>query len=148
VIPTPRIEFGDADDLTEIMDIEMQSFVHPYSMATFRNYLDRKESCVLVGRIDHQLAGYIIVDVKPGAVAVIVSIAVRQGYRRKGLGSLLLDSALEMVRGKAKGAQLQVSVRNEEAVSFYRNRGFRIAGILPSYYPDGIDAFFMIRPIS
>lgn len=102
----------------------------------------------MVGRIDHQLAGYIITDIRPAGVAVIVSIAVRQCYRRKGLGSVLLSKALGRMRGKAKEVQLQVSVDNEGAIAFYKNRGFGIAGILPGYYPDGKDAFLMAKPMS
>ena len=69
--------------------------------------------------------------------AHIVAIAVRESYRRNGLGELLLISALEM--GIRRGQQvltLEVRVSNEAAISLYEKYRFHQVGIRRRYYSD------------
>jgi len=77
--------------------------------------------------------------------AHIISIAVRRAYRGRGLGELLLLSALELsvLRG-ARYATLEVRVSNRVAQGLYAKYGFQQVGLRPRYYADnGEDAFIL-----
>jgi ribosomal-protein-alanine acetyltransferase len=74
----------------------------------------------------------------------ISTIAVHPDWRGKGLGELLLLTALE--KGLELGAHvvsLEVRDSNHVAQNLYRKYGFRLAGIHRGYYRDGENAWLM-----
>ena len=77
--------------------------------------------------------------------AHIVSIAVREGFRRQGVGELLLIGSVEMaLRRDAQVVTLEVRVSNAPAIALYEKYGFRQVGMRRRYYADnGEDAFIM-----
>lgn len=69
--------------------------------------------------------------------AHIVSIAVREAYRRNGLGELLLIGAIEMATRRGQQVvTLEARVSNTAAVSLYEKYLFRQVGIRRGYYAD------------
>ena len=69
--------------------------------------------------------------------AHIVTIAVRDGYRRRGIGELLLIAAIELALMNERGAvSLECRISNDAAVALYEKYGFRRLGIRPRYYSD------------
>jgi ribosomal-protein-alanine N-acetyltransferase len=77
--------------------------------------------------------------------AHIVTIAVRQAYKRKGLGEQLLIAIIELSRElNAKIVTLEVRVSNTVAQALYAKYGFLTAGTRRRYYSDnGEDALIM-----
>ncbi len=69
--------------------------------------------------------------------AHIVSVGVRDRYRRSGIGEMLLIAAIEqaMIRG-AGVVTLEVRSSNRPAINLYRKYGFSERGVLKSYYAD------------
>ena len=78
----------------------------------------------------------------------IISIAVREHDRRKGLGELLLLGAVEMTeRRDAQVVTLEVRVSNVVAQSLYSKYGFAQVGTRKGYYSDNReDAYVMTTP--
>ncbi len=69
--------------------------------------------------------------------AHITNIAVRQEYRRKGIGELLLIATVDLAQKlKANGMTLEVRVSNIVAQNLYSKYGFEQAGIRRGYYLD------------
>jgi ribosomal-protein-alanine N-acetyltransferase len=67
----------------------------------------------------------------------IVNIAVRQSYRRRGIGELLLISLLSLASEKgADTITLEVRKSNIVAQKLYERYGFKIKGIRHGYYQD------------
>ena len=67
----------------------------------------------------------------------IVTIAVREGYRRRGIGELLLIAAIELALLNKRGTvSLECRISNDAAITLYEKYGFRRLGIRPSYYSD------------
>jgi ribosomal-protein-alanine N-acetyltransferase len=67
----------------------------------------------------------------------INNMAVREGCRKGGIGSLLLGAAL--AEAKRRGAQrsfLEVRASNEPAKVLYSKLGFHLSGRRPGYYAD------------
>ena len=72
--------------------------------------------------------------------AHIVSIAVREIYRRQGLGELLLIGALEMgMRRDCQVLTLEARVSNASAIALYEKYGFNVVGIRRGYYSDNAE---------
>ena len=70
----------------------------------------------------------------------IVSIAVREAYRRRGLGELLLISALEMgIRRDCQVLTLEARVSNAPAIALYKKYGFNSVGTRRAYYSDNAE---------
>ena len=84
---------------------------------------------------------------EPRPVGHLVSIAVRAPYRRKGIGSKLLEETIRVMREvyKTDSIYLEVRVTNEPAIRLYEKFGFRKARIVKGYYADGEDAFIMVK---
>jgi ribosomal-protein-alanine N-acetyltransferase len=72
-----------------------------------------------------------------GGEAEILNLVVSAGWRRRGIGSRLMEAALE--GAKASGAVrvfLEVRESNEGAQAFYSRLGFSQDGLRPNYYRD------------
>src|SRR3990170_1873406 len=69
--------------------------------------------------------------------AHIVTIAVRDSHRRRGIGELLLIAAIELaLMNERDMVSLECRVSNEAAVALYDKYGFQRLGIRPHYYSD------------
>lgn len=69
--------------------------------------------------------------------AHIVTVAVRDGYRRQGLGELLLIAAIDLAQAQGQPlVTLEVRVSNDAAVALYEKYGFERVGLRPRYYSD------------
>jgi ribosomal protein S18 acetylase RimI-like enzyme len=63
---------------------------------------------------------------EPGGVGAIQNLGITAAYRNRGLGSMLLEQALEgFRRAGLKRALLEVTAQNEGAIRLYRRLGFR-----------------------
>jgi len=80
----------------------------------------------------------------------VTSIAVHSHARRLGIASSLLDQ-LHYHLGQcynAKSVGLHVRISNQAAVKLYCERlGYDVADIIPFYYGDGEDAYFMKKDL-
>ncbi len=83
---------------------------------------------------------------KPFRVAHLISIAVLEEHRGRGLGSRLLRRTIKIARERyhADSIYLEVRVSNVRAIKLYEKFGFRKVRIIPEYYRDGEDAFVMV----
>ncbi len=69
--------------------------------------------------------------------AHIINIAVREAYRRQGLGELLLISSIDLARElKASLVTLEVRASNTAAQGLYTKYGFKQMGTRKGYYID------------
>jgi len=72
-----------------------------------------------------------------GGEAHIVTIAVRESHRRKGIGELLMIGATEMALLREQQVlTLEVRVSNVNAQHLYRKYGFKDVGVRRRYYQD------------
>jgi ribosomal-protein-alanine N-acetyltransferase len=66
--------------------------------------------------------------------AEILNLAVEPGWRRRGIGSALLNAVAEQARGTIF---LEVAEPNTPAIALYRKLGWAQAGVRPGYYDHG-----------
>ena len=95
------------------------------------------------------IAAFLIVEVDHRKRSgTVVTLDVREGCRRLGFGSKLIQRAEEIVaENDAWQFRLQVDVNNAGAIAFYEKHGFQRARKLNRYYADGHDAWLMIKTL-
>jgi ribosomal-protein-alanine N-acetyltransferase len=81
-----------------------------------------------------------------GRVGHLISIAVLEQYRGRGVGSALLSETIRALRDvyEVESIYLEVRVSNDVAIHLYEKFGFRKARIIKHYYMDGEDAYVMV----
>jgi ribosomal-protein-alanine N-acetyltransferase len=90
-----------------------------------------------------RIIGYVGFRIR-GTEAHISTIAVHPDWREKGLGELLLLTAIERaVERGSSVVSLEVRESNQVAQGLYRKYGFRFQGVHRGYYRDGEDAWLM-----
>jgi ribosomal-protein-alanine N-acetyltransferase len=92
---------------------------------------------------EHRVIGYVGLR-SQSTDAHISTIAVHPEWRDRGLGELLLLTAMEKaVELDAGTVSLEVRPSNQVAQHLYRKYGFRFTGVHRGYYQDGEDAWLM-----
>lgn len=127
-------------DLPEIMTIEQESFVSPWTEGMFRNELKIPNAQCLVARIGQGkksiIGGYIIFWIVADETH-LHNLAVRKEFRRQGLAQSFM-LVMNEISGQLslKTQTLEVRESNAAAISLYRKCGFVVKGRRPLYYTD------------
>ncbi|MBS7619609.1 GNAT family N-acetyltransferase [Candidatus Bathyarchaeota archaeon] len=141
------------------MEINFETLPENYTFFFFRDLYDRFPKTFLVAEVDGSIQGYIMCRVetglskfqtlKPTRLLHVVSIAVREPYRRMGIGTNLLIQAIKNGKREYKATEcyLEVRVTNNSAISLYEKIGFIKLKKNLGYYMDGEDAWVMAKPI-
>jgi ribosomal-protein-alanine N-acetyltransferase len=135
-------------DLLEVVEIEENSGLSRWGWAAYYAELQgTNRSLMLVARVanskrqqrSHSLAGYIVA--RMGADELhINNVAVREIYRRRGIGRSLLDRILEEgTRAGVPCAFLELRAGNHAALALYENCGFRVTARRPKYYSEPVE---------
>ena len=141
-------------DLLEVVDMEESSGLSRWGWAAYYAELQGgNRDLMLVARVADgdrkrglpNLAGYIVG--RMGADELhINNVAVRDAYRRRGIGRALLSRILD--EGKRSGvprAFLELRAGNSAALALYEECGFEVTSRRNRYYSDPVeDALVMI----
>ncbi|MGD0329344.1 MAG: ribosomal protein S18-alanine N-acetyltransferase [Nitrososphaeria archaeon] len=134
-------------DLDEVEKVEIASFSKPFSRYMFYFLLKNYPEGFIVVDDGGRITGYVAYSVS-GGKGSIVSIAVLPDYRRRGIGQMLVDYAVEDLRKKVGYLELQVNVSNVAAINFYKKNNFVLVETISQYYPDGGDAYLMRKMLN
>ena len=167
----PTIRDGRRADLDQIVErwVELMAAhaeLHPelyrpasHGRGTYRTYLreriDGPQSAVVVAEADGQIQGYIMCRIerglskfkslRPARLCHVVSIAVREPYRRQGIAKGIMLVAMEKGQEtyEASECYLEVRISNGPALVLYEKLGFTKIKRNYSYYMNGEDAWMM-----
>ena len=135
-------------DLLEVVEIEEESGLSRWGWAAYYAELQgSNRDLMLVARapesraprVSHRLAAYIVARVGANELH-INNVAVRDRYRRQGVGLTLLRRILE--EGKRRGVEaafLELRAGNTAALSLYEKCGFSLTSRRKNYYSDPIE---------
>jgi ribosomal-protein-alanine N-acetyltransferase len=135
-------------DLLEVVEIEEESGLSRWGWAAYYAELQgSNRDLMLVARapesraprVSHTLAAYIVARIGANELH-INNVAVRERYRRQGIGLTLLGRILE--EGKSRGvnvAFLELRAGNGAALSLYEKCGFSLTARRKNYYSDPIE---------
>ena len=144
-----------SDDLDRVMDINVECLPENYSKFFYRDLYRRFPETFVVAKVDSEIQGYIMCRVERGLskfkslrsarLCHVVSIAVREPYRRRGIATAVLHVAMEnsLTSYDTSECYLEVRVSNEPALVLYEKLGFTRVKRNYRYYMDGEDAWMM-----
>jgi ribosomal-protein-alanine N-acetyltransferase len=95
-----------------------------------------------------EIAGFLIAEREPRRILHIITIDVPNAWRRRRVGSLLMDAAEQWAadRGLCM-VGLETAQDNLVAQKFYQARGYRKVDEIKQYYGDGTDAWVMVKEL-
>jgi ribosomal-protein-alanine N-acetyltransferase len=141
-------------DLPAVIDINMAALPEHYSDYFFESILRELPEAFIVAELDGKIVGYIMCKIEFGfsnfrklgfvKKGHVVSVAVLEPHRGKGLGkALMLEGINGVLIRKSDEIYLEVRVSNTQAIEMYKRLRFEIKSRLRSYYRDGEDAYLM-----
>lgn len=139
---------GVPADLHAIARLERASFSDPWPREALLAELqvDRLRR-PLVAENDGTVVGFLMAWSVADELHII-NLAVDEAWRRRSIGTRLLEAAIEA--GREEGSvlvTLEVRAGNLPARSFYERHGFLETGLRRRYYRDGEDAVIMTRQL-
>jgi ribosomal-protein-alanine N-acetyltransferase len=152
-----RVRIFRFDDLSRVMSINEECLPENYSTFFYRDLYQRFPRTFIVAEVDGDIQGYIMCRIERGLSkfktfrtarhAHVVSIAVREAYRRRGIASEILLKAMEngVEAYNVTECFLEVRVSNQPAISLYEKLGFTKVNRKMGYYMDGEDARVMAK---
>lgn len=154
-----NIRRAEPADLIPVMEINLKTLPEHYSDYFYESLLAEIPEAFIVAELGHRLAGYIMCKTEYGfsnfkklgfvKKGHVVSVAVLDEFRRKGIGRALVEESVNGVRlRKCDEFYLEVRCSNTDAVRLYEKLGFSIRQHLRSYYRDGEDAYLMAIELS
>ncbi|MGA8409207.1 MAG: N-acetyltransferase [Candidatus Acidiferrales bacterium] len=136
----------DFDTLHEIDQLCYEDEV-AYSKRELRAYLRFRGSECVVAEADGAIAGFCI-SARQGERGYIVTIDVLPQFRRAHVGTALLEEIeRRLAVNGVREVALETATDNESAVAFWKKHGYRSRGIREGYYPNGRDAFSMVKAL-
>ena len=154
-----RIRGFRSNDLDTVMDINAETLPENYSTFFYRDLYRRFPETFLVAEADGAIQGYMMCRIerglsklktlRPAKQCHVVSIAVKEPYRRRGIASELMTAVMERAKENYRATEcfLEVRVSNDAAVNLYEKLGFSKVKRNYGYYIDGEDAWVMAAPI-
>ncbi len=136
-------------DIKEIYAIDRICFPPEiaFDKETFSLYIEDNNTIKIGARLDNKIIGFILVYLFY-EFGEILTIDILPEYRRMGIGKILMKEAEKRMRENSViKVFLEVAVNNKPAIEFYKKLGYRIEGIIPSYYPPDIDAYSMEKEL-
>ena len=146
-----RAELGD---LIPVMEINLKTLPEHYSDYFYESLMAELPEAFLVAEIKGKIVGYIMCKTEYGfsnfkklgfvKKGHVVSIAVLNEHRNKGIGKALVEESINGIKiKKCDEMYLEVRCSNNDAVKLYENMGVNIKQRLKTYYRDGEDAYLM-----
>ena len=146
-----KIRLAQQDDLNAIMRTEHLCFGDErFETGVVRAILARRDSFGLVAMDRDEVVGAAMCVCSPqSSLGRIISVAVLEEYRRRGIASALIRECEEefVSRGFTRFA-LEVASDNAAAIRAYTSSGYRIQGAIKDYYSHGRSAFYMEKDMT
>jgi ribosomal-protein-alanine N-acetyltransferase len=135
----PFLEEAEEADLEPLVEMERESFSHPWTRRNLKHALDRGHLLVLRGPTGSRatrrgIFGYCVFELVAGELH-IHNLAVEPGRRGQRLGRRLLETILWLgSRRGARSALLEVRESNWPALQLYYSLGFQSVRRRRNYY--------------
>ena len=123
-----------AEHLECLAALEQECFSSPWSYESLLEELSNPMAVFLVAVAEGCVAGYVgmhhILD-----EGYITNIAIKEPYRRQGIGAMLLQKLKEYgLQNDMAFLSLEVRCSNVAAIALYKNKGYEIAGARKGFY--------------
>jgi len=135
-----EMQLSDLDLIANFLESDFDNF---WNYNIFKGELTNGNSKYLVAKIDDTIVGFAgIIPVLDEAD--ISNIVVHKNFRNNKIGSLLLESLIDLARNiKLKYLNLEVRESNIPAINLYKKYEFEVCGIRKNYYNNVENAILM-----
>jgi len=119
-----------------------------YGRREMKSYLQSEGSHCIVAEIpgpaiSGTVAGFILTE-RGGELAHIITLDILESFRRKSVGSLLLQAAEQEAASQGVTSMyLETATTNKAAIALWKKHGYRETATLEHYYGRGQNAFEM-----
>ncbi|ADI72966.1 ribosomal-protein-alanine acetyltransferase [Methanohalobium evestigatum Z-7303] len=138
-----NLRYFEPEDFEDILEIEMETFSE-HNPFVYINFYEINSDGFIVATVGDKVAGYVVGYQIYENEGRIFTLAVKKGYRDKGIGSELLRAILNLFcRTGLKYARLEVRRSNVRAQKLYNSMGFVQCWVEKKYYSDGEDGIIM-----
>lgn len=147
----------EPDDLKHVVSINERCLPENYPDQFFMGLYYHAPNAFYVAEYEGEIVGYIMCRVERGISGFgrmpvkkghIVSVAVLNTIRNKGVGTALVNAGMKgMIGYGASEFFLEVRKTNEEAIAVYEKLGYTVRRVLRGYYRDGEDAYLMVLKV-
>ena len=137
-----------AGDLETLYQIDQACFPPgiSYPREELSGFISQRRSRTWVAEESGETIGFLIAERQAQKVAHIVTIDVVDRWRRRRVGSLLMDAAEAWAREQQLlYVYLETEVNNTAAKGFYEDRGYRKVDRVENYYSNGMSAWVMLK---
>lgn len=127
------------EDVKPVSTIEEETFSMPWSEAAFLDMIEDRNAHYLVADEEGKIIGSCGLRDIVGE-GEITNVAVKQEYRNRGIGFLMLCELIEA--GRQRGIEaftLEVRESNAAAIHIYEKLGFKTEGMRRNFYEKPIE---------
>ena len=146
------------NDLEQVIEINERELPEDYPYFFYKSILDNfPESFLVAIDKDNKIIAYIMwrVEKLPSIDSLryvnkghLVSIAVSEDFRRKGIAEGLLSTSMANIKKyKVHEYVLEVRVSNYSAIKLYEKFDFKVESVKKNYYRDGESAYYMVKKV-
>ena len=129
-----KLEELSEEHIPDVVKLEKELFDRPYSEKTLRKELELPFSFGFAVEKNKEIAGYCLFWIV-NDFCEIHRIGVKKSFQGKGIGKILLKKTVEFCRERGVSEiLLEVSEKNERAISLYRTFGFKGFNRRENYY--------------
>jgi ribosomal-protein-alanine N-acetyltransferase len=135
-------------DLQTLYEIDQTCFPPgvSYSREELARFIGRRYAKTWIAQEGEAIVGFLVGNREPGRVWHIVTIDVREQWRRRGIGTTLVDAAEDWAAAQGiRMIYLETADNNHAAHAFYARRGYKKVGKLEHYYANGAAAWIMAK---
>lgn len=137
-----KMTISDLENIKNILSSQFDDF---WNYNILKEELLSKNSKYIVVILNNEIVGFAGVKVLLDE-ADIMNIVIKKDYRKKGIGTLLLQELIN-IASNLNYITLEVNEENNPAINLYKKFGFEIAGIRKNYYKDR-NGLFMKKKMS
>jgi len=147
------------EDIDGVIYVNSETLPEHYTLSFYNSVLTTNPDTFLVIDYNGRIVAYHMGRIEYGfslkgrplfiKKGHVISIAVLEEHRRKGLATALMQMALDQFwKNGCEISFLEVRASNEAAINIYKKNGYYIAERIRRYYNDGEDGYVMEKKLS